>query len=102
MLISMDSSSSRYLLDARCRYRIFIRGALDSGWSDRLGGMTVLTTRRADGTAATTLSGELADQSALVGVLNILHDFGIPLMAMERIDDEAEDRTVSLPAEQKD
>jgi hypothetical protein len=102
MLMSMDPSSSRHLLDARCRYRIFIRGALDSGWSDRLGGMTVLTTRRADGMAATTLSGELADQSALVGVLNMLHDFGIPLVAMERIDDEAEDRTVSLPAGQKD
>lgn len=95
-------SETEYILDAPARYRILIHGRLDAGWSDRLGGMTVLATRLADGTAATTLSGELPDQSALVGVLNILHDFGIPLVAMERIDDVAEDRMVSLPAGQQD
>jgi len=99
MLISMDPSSSRYLLDTRCRYCILINGTLDTGWSDRLGGMTISAAKQAGGTPTTTLIGELADQSALVGVLNTLHDLGIPLVAMERIDAEADDRLASLPAE---
>ena len=102
MLTSMDPSSPTYLLDTRCRYRILINGTLDAGWSNRLGGMTISAARLAGGTPTTTLIGELADQSALVGVLNTLHDLGIPLVAMERIDDEAEDRPASLPAGQKD
>jgi hypothetical protein len=89
MLLTMDASSQRsYLLDTRCRYRILVRGTLDAGWSDRLGGMTVSAIQAADGAPTTALIGELADQSALVGVLNTLHDLGIPLVAVERISAE--------------
>jgi hypothetical protein len=84
------SSQAGYLLDARRRYRILIRGTLDADWSDRLGGMTISAARLADGAAATVLTGDLADQSALVGVLNALHDFGWPLVSVECIADEAE------------
>jgi hypothetical protein len=82
-------SQTGYPLDTRCRYRILVRGTLDAGWSERLGGMAILTAQVADGAPATTLIGELADQSALVGVLNTLHDFGIPLVAVERVGVEA-------------
>jgi len=78
-----------YLLDMRSRYRILICGTLDAGWSDRLGGMTISATRLADGAAATSLIGELADQSALVGVVNTLHDLGLSLMSVERVADTA-------------
>ncbi len=92
-LLSMNPSFQKgYLLDAPCRYRILIRGTLDAGWSDRLGGMTITAAQLADGAPATTLIGELADQSALVGVLNTLHDLGLPLMSMEHIADKAEGR----------
>jgi hypothetical protein len=77
----MDSSSlPGHLQDARSRYRILIRGTLAAGWSARLGGMTITATRLADGAAAT----------ALVGVLNALHDFGLPLVSVEHIADETE------------
>ncbi len=100
MLLSMDPSAQPgYLLDARGRYRILIRSTLDASWSDRLGGMTLLATPLADGTPATTLIGELADQSALVGVLNALHDLNIPLVSVERVDDEAENRATNPPQE---
>ena len=102
MLISMDPSSSRYLLDTRCRYCILINGTLDTGWSDRLGGMTISAAKQAGGTPTTTLIGELADQSALVGVLNTLHDLGIPLIKVERVGAEAENRPASQRSEQKD
>jgi hypothetical protein len=88
MLLSMSSSPQKgYLLDAPCRYRILIRGTLDAGWSDRLGGMTISAAKLADDVPATALIGELADQSALVGVLNTLHDLGLPLVSVERIAD---------------
>jgi integrase len=56
----------------------------------RVAGMTLSATRLADGAAATTLIGELADQSALMGVLNALHDLGLPLVSVECAVDEAE------------
>jgi len=35
--------------------------------------------------AITTLTGRLLDQSALIGVLNSLHDLGCPIMSVEYI-----------------
>ena len=88
MLLRMGPSSrSGNLLDAPCRYQIVVRGTLDAGWSDRLGGMAISTVSQVEGTPATILLGELADQSALVGVLNTLHDLGLPLVSVERIVD---------------
>lgn len=93
MLLGMTpSAQAGYPLDAHCRYRILIRGTLNASWSDRLGGMTISVARLADGTPATTLIGELSDQSALVGVVNTLHDLGLPLVSVERVSDEAEHR----------
>jgi hypothetical protein len=93
MLVRMGPShESNYPLDARGKYRILIRGTVDASWLDRLGGMTVSTTRLADGSAATILSGELVDQSALVGVVNTLHDLGIPLISVERVAAESNNR----------
>ncbi len=84
------SSQSGHLLDARGRYRILIGGTLDAGWSDRLSGVTISAARLADGAAATTLVGELADQFVLMGVLNALHIFGLPLVFVECVADKAE------------
>jgi len=89
--IGMDLPTERgYLLDAPGRYRIIIRGTLDAGWADRLSGMTISATRLANGASATLLIGELADQSALVGVLNTLHDLGLSLVSVECVADKAE------------
>ena len=91
MLLSMDPSSQPgYLMDTRCRYRILIRGTLDAGWSDRLGGMTISAVKLADGAPATMLIGDLADQSALFGVLNTLYDLSLPLVSVERVADKTE------------
>ena len=60
-------------------YAIRVEGHLDDHWSDRLGGLAV--TRDADG--ATTLSGRLADQAQLYGVLAGLRDIGATLLSVE-------------------
>ena len=68
-------------------YQITIRGVLDPDWSERLGGMEIVTFRSKDGqTFVTVLTGELLDQADLLGILNFLYDIGLPLLSVKRLD----------------
>jgi hypothetical protein len=67
------------------RYRICISGNLDEHWSDYCGGMAIIQLRDAKRSPMTILTGQLADQSALIGVLNSLHDIGYPILLVEYI-----------------
>jgi hypothetical protein len=60
------------------RYEITVAGHLDDHWSERLAGLQVV--RRADGT--TVLTGALADQAQLHGVLSGLRDIGADLLGL--------------------
>lgn len=60
-------------------YEIRIAGHLDPHWSTRLGGLSIA--HRPDGTTA--LTGPIADQSALHGVLTSLRDLAAPLLSIE-------------------
>ena len=75
-------------LDAPASYRIRVQGLLDASWSDRLGGMTVVTTHPTDSEPVTTLSGRLLDQAALLGALNTLYDLLLPLLSVEYLGSE--------------
>ena len=57
---------------------ILIDGHVDSDWSDWLGGLAVT---HAD-SGYTVLAGELADQSALYGLLNRLSGLSIRLISV--------------------
>lgn len=48
-----------------------------------LGNMTILTEIDEDRASVTTLSGPLADQAALMGVLNLVYDLGMVLLWVE-------------------
>jgi hypothetical protein len=61
-------------------YRIRVWGALDPEWSDWFGGLAI--THNADG--ATTLSGPVADQAALYGLLSRARDLGLTLLTVGR------------------
>lgn len=67
-------------------YRISIQGTLDKNWSNYCGGMTIEQESDQHHHAVTILTGRLADQSALVGVLNSLHDIGCPILSVERME----------------
>jgi len=58
---------------------------MDRRWSDYLGGMSVSVARRAGEPAVTTLTGELVDQAALMGVLHAVYDRGYALLKVERL-----------------
>ena len=66
-------------------YQVRVKGYLDDDWSGRLGGMTIKRTTQAEGERETTLVGWLADQAALLGVLNALYGLHLPLLSVEMI-----------------
>lgn len=60
------------------RYEIRLKGRLDGTWADWLGGMSL--THAGDGT--TVLTGPVADQAALHGLLQKLRDLGVTLISV--------------------
>ena len=63
-------------------YRIQVQGSLDQRWADYLGGMHISVNREIE-PPVTTLSGQVLDQAALMGVLNGLYDLGFSLLYVE-------------------
>jgi hypothetical protein len=66
-------------------YLIRVAGRLDAKWSDRLGGLTIVEPETTgDGAVPIVeLSGWLADQAALYGVLETLYDNRYPLLHVQ-------------------
>ena len=58
---------------------IRVKGQIDEHWSDWFGGLTI---RHTDGDE-TILTGSIADQAALYGLIARLRDLGLPLIAVE-------------------
>ncbi len=63
-------------------YEIVVQGYLNVDWSEELEDLTI--THRRDGTSL--LSGSLADQSALHGLLLKVRDLGLTLLSVSRLD----------------
>ncbi len=76
----------RPVADVSACYQIRVRGALDPHWSDWFDGMAITYEASGD----TLLSGPLADQAALYGVLNRIRDLGLVLLAVARLPEHAE------------
>jgi hypothetical protein len=73
------------LFDLPGRYRIRVHGQLSASWASRLGEMSITARPAADQQQVTTLTGEVTDQAALLGVLNTLYEMGFPLLRVERL-----------------
>jgi hypothetical protein len=63
-------------------YEIRVKGRLAARWADWFDGMTL--TADPDGTSV--ISGMVADQSQLHGLLRKLSDLGVPLVSVTRTD----------------
>ena len=70
--------------DGQAVYQVRVKGNLDGKWSDWFDGFT--TTPQADGT--TLLTGPVADQAALHGLLARIRDLGLPLLSVKRVESE--------------
>ena len=60
-----------------------MQGLVSDNWSDYLQGMDIEIDRTEDSPAATILTGELVDQAALLGVLNVLYNWHLPVLSVE-------------------
>ena len=69
------------------RYEIRVQGRLDERWVAWFDGLSVR--RSDDGT--TVISGGIADQAALHGLLQRVRDLGLPLLSVERLEPDRSD-----------
>ena len=85
----IEKPDTRLSLDKRAAYRITLQGLLDASWANELGdNMTIEHTRRAGTPPTTTISGEVVDQAALSGVLNLVYSLGYPLISVDYLGKE--------------
>jgi hypothetical protein len=68
-------------MDTPSIYEIRIKGHLAERWSDWFEGLSI----HQDPDGETILTGPLADQSALFGVLTRIHDLNLILVSVSRI-----------------
>ena len=62
-------------------YQIRISGHLDRQWSDWFGGVNITL----EDNGNTLLTGPVADQAALHGLLRRVRDLGMPLLSVNRV-----------------
>ena len=74
-----DDSTRRH--DESALHEIRVQGHLDDRWAQRVEGLTL--TRESDGT--TTLTGPLADQAALHGLLSRIRDLNVTIVSVRRV-----------------
>lgn len=76
-----DNQSFEEKSDQRRYYEIRLKGQLDSQWTDWFEGLTITLQDEGD----TLLTGPLADQAALHGLLKKIRDIGLPLVSINRV-----------------
>lgn len=73
-------------LDGPATYQIKVSGHLDQSWSAWFNGMTITYDSGSDDVPTTTLTGLVADQSALRGILSKIWDLNLVLISLTRIE----------------
>ncbi len=71
-------------LNRPAAYLIRVGGRVDERWAEWLDGMTLAAGEDGGGIETTTLVGTVADQAALLGLLNTLYTLGFPLLEVRR------------------
>ncbi|MBN1639954.1 MAG: hypothetical protein JXA09_01870 [Anaerolineae bacterium] len=78
------TEAERLCLDQPAFYQIRLQGELDEDWSDWLNDLAI----QVEG-GITTLTGKVADQPALHGLLIKIRDLGLPLISIEHLASES-------------
>lgn len=71
------------------RYEIRVEGILDERWSTWFGGLQI----KNEGEDVTVICGPVTDQAALHGLLSRVHDLGLVLISVRRVEDDRTRRT---------
>lgn len=68
--------------------QIRVKGQIDERWSEWLDDLTITHTEEGE----TVLTGSILDQSALYGLIAKLRDLGLPLLAMNSVEEVSNER----------
>lgn len=66
-------------------YQIIVNGAIDPGWSDWLGALTLHSETLPGGRCQTVLTGPVTDQAVLRGILFKIWDLNLELVSIQQI-----------------
>ncbi len=80
----MKKADEKLSLDRPATYQIKVQGRLDESWSDWFEGMTITVESHRNRPTITVLTGVVADQAALQGLLDGLYSLGLTLLAVNR------------------
>jgi hypothetical protein len=86
----MDQNKQRPSLWRPARYRIEVAGHLNIQKATWFEGLIVTNDLDEAGTPVAIITGEVADQAMLHGLLTRIRDLGLPLLSVNRVDPEVE------------
>jgi hypothetical protein len=66
-------------------YEIRVSGRLNPEWAEWFGNLAIRAEQSGEGTSCSILSGPVADQSALFGILNRVRDLGLRLISVNSV-----------------
>ena len=82
-------SEISYPFDKPGKYRIRVQGSLDQKWSERMGGLSIVSASVKDQQEPVTeLIGQVRDQAALSGILNTLYELHMMLLSVEHLESD--------------
>jgi hypothetical protein len=81
----MKDVTRKLSLDQPATYQIKVPGRLGESWSQWVEGMAITVESGDDGPTITTLTGCVADQAALHGLLSRLYSMGLPLISVNLV-----------------
>lgn len=76
-------------------YQLRVKGHLGAHWGEWFGGMTIAQTANGE----TLITGVVADQAALHGLLRKVRDLGVPLLSVSRSEPGRVDRPAADPCD---
>ena len=84
----MGNPRSRLYIGRPAIYQIHVQGRLNENWSSWLDNMAIAVQCSDNGPTITRLTGTVADQSALHGLLARIRDLSLPLLLVKWVDNQ--------------
>jgi hypothetical protein len=81
----------------RGTYQIRVQGQISERWAHLFDEMSIETDQGGDAAPTSMLSGPVADQAALMGLLQTLYALGLPLLSVQRVELGAAQSEMLLP-----
>jgi hypothetical protein len=84
----MKDANKRPGSEQPARYQIKVQGRLDEKWSEWFNGMTLTFESASNSSPTTTLTGAVADQAKLRGMLSKIWDLNMTVISVSRIESD--------------